>query len=175
MTRGNLHLKQITSQFHNMAEGLDDQNDYECGVPWGPGTSDEWGVPWENRNGLYDSLGKDGNLDKSPILKDIRSQHTLRGKCDLLLGFNILSERWWRKDYYMYTYEAEVVLRPNNENEVRGTGSWTWCGTSQLPESIVVEGKSCQYMCVLWMNEVVMYGVEEVRPDKWWLLFNDTP
>jgi hypothetical protein len=53
--------------------------------------------------------------------------------------------------------QVEVVLRLN-ENEVRGTGSWKWCGTWQLPESIVVEGKSCQYMCVAWMNEVVMYG-----------------
>jgi hypothetical protein len=32
----------------------DERNDYLWGVPWGPG------VPWENRNGLYDSLGKDG-------------------------------------------------------------------------------------------------------------------
>jgi hypothetical protein len=25
------------------------------------------------------------------------------------------------------------------------------------------------------MNEGVIYGVEETRPDKWWLLYNDTP
>jgi hypothetical protein len=61
-----------------MAEDLDDLNDYEGDVPWGPGTSDDWGVPWGNRNGLYDSLGKEGNLDKSLTLKDIRSQFQRR-------------------------------------------------------------------------------------------------
>ena len=68
----------------------------------------------------------------------------------------------------------EVVLRPN-ENEMRGTRTWKWGGVSQLPECIVVGGKSCQYMYVVWINESVQYGVEEGRPDKWCLLFNDTP
>jgi hypothetical protein len=154
----------------------DVRNDFHLGVPWGPGTSDESGVPWENRNGMYDSLGKDDNLCKSPTLKDILSQRTLEDKCYLLLGFDIVSERWAKIIRYCDsdTHEVEVVLRPN-ENEMTGTGSWKWSGVSQLPECIVVEGKSCQYVCVFWMNEVVMYGVEEARPDKSWLLFNDTP
>ena len=41
------------------------------------GMTTKWGVPWENRNGLYDSLGQEGNLDKSPTLKDIHRQSTL--------------------------------------------------------------------------------------------------
>jgi hypothetical protein len=78
----------------------DERNDFHLGVPWGPGTSDENGVPWENRNGLYDSLGKDGNLCDSPTLKDIRSQPTLQDKCDLVLGIDIVSGRWERIMHY---------------------------------------------------------------------------
>ena len=52
----------------------DERYDFHLGNPWGPGTSDENGVPWENRNGLYDSLGKDGNLCNSPTLNDILMQ-----------------------------------------------------------------------------------------------------
>ena len=154
----------------------DERDDFLWGVPWGPGTSDEYGVPWENRNGLYDSLGKDGNLCKSPTLKDILNQRTLEAKCDHLLGFDILLERSARIIHYCnyVTYEVEVVLRPN-ENEMRGNCTWKWGGVSQLPECIVVGGKSCQYVCVLWMNEGVMYGLDEGRPDLWYLLFNDTP
>ena len=156
----------------------DDERDdfYHLGVPWGPGTSDENGIPWENRNGLYDSLGKDGNLCKSPTLKDILSQRTLGDKCYFLLGFDIVSKRWARIihecDYD--THEVEVVLRPN-ENEMRGTRTWKWGGVSQLPECIVVGGKSCQYVYVVWLNESVIYGVESGRAAKWCLLFNDTP
>ena len=154
----------------------DKRNDFHLGTPWGPGTSDVNGIPWENRNGLYDSLYKDGNLCNSPTLKDILSQRTLEDKCYLLLGFNILSNRWDRiiHDTDYDTHEVEVVLRPN-KNEMRGTRTWKWGGVSQLPECIVVGGKSCQYVYVVWLNESVMYGVEQARPDKWWLLFNDTP
>jgi hypothetical protein len=69
--------------------------------------------------------------------------------------------------------KVEVVLRPN-ENEMRGRGSWKWGGVSHLPECIVVEGKSCQYVFLLWINERVEYGCEEGNADEWWLLFNDT-
>ena len=160
----------------NLMLPKDEFDDFLWGVPWGPGTSDEYGVPWENRNVLYDSLGKDGNLCKSPTLKDILNQRTLEAKCDHLLGFDILLERSARIIHHCnyVTYEVEVVLRPN-ENEMRGTCTWKWGGVSQLPECIVVGGKSCQYVCVLWMNEGVMYGLDEGRPDLWYLLFNDTP
>ena len=91
----------------------DERDDfYHLGVPWGPGTSDENGIPWENRNGLYDSLYEDGNLCKSPTLKDILSQRTLEDKCYLLLGFDIVSKRWARiiHDCDYDTHEVEVVL-----------------------------------------------------------------
>ena len=103
----------------------DDERDdfYHLGVPWGPGTSDENGVPWENRIGLYDSLGKDGNLCKSPTLKDILSQRTLEDKCYLLLGFDIVSERWARVIHYCDsdTHILDIDWQPSIEDmaEVR--------------------------------------------------------
>ena len=43
----------------NLMLPYDERDDsYHLGVPWGPGTSDENVIPWENRNGLYDSLVK---------------------------------------------------------------------------------------------------------------------
>ena len=82
-----------------------------------------------------------------------------------MLEFDVLRERRQRiiAGCELYTHEVEVVLRPN-EDEMRGNGSWKWCGILQLPECIVVEGKSCQYMCVVWLNEVFQMDLKKVKP-----------